>query len=70
VFQQLQGQINIQKGDDKFDYHFNNCLIYNLDKICVLNGEELQLIKENHTSKVVEPFGVGKTISNLQWYVY
>jgi hypothetical protein len=30
----------------------------------------LHLIREAHTSKVAEHFGVGKTISNLQRYVY
>ena len=33
--------------------------------ICVPKGEHLQLIREGHTSKVVGPFGVGKTMANL-----
>ena len=41
-----------------------------MDKICVLKGEQLQLIRESQTSKVARKFGVGKTIANLQRYVY
>jgi hypothetical protein len=70
VSQQLQGQIHIEEGDDKVDYHLQNGLLYKLDKLCVPKGEQIQLIRETHTSKVVGHFGVGKTIVNLQWYLY
>jgi hypothetical protein len=33
VFQQLQGQIHIEEGDNKADYHFQNGLLYNIDKL-------------------------------------
>jgi hypothetical protein len=39
VFQQLQGQIHIEEGDNKVDYHFQNGLLYNLDNIFVPKGE-------------------------------
>jgi hypothetical protein len=52
VSQQLQGQIHIEEGDNKDDYHFHNGLLYKLDKLCVPKGERLQLIREAHTSKV------------------
>ena len=35
--------------------------LYNVDKLCVLKVELLQLIRESHTSKVVGNFGVHKT---------
>jgi hypothetical protein len=35
-----------------------------------LKVNDFRLIKETHTSKIVGHFGVGKTISNLQSYVY
>jgi hypothetical protein len=41
VFQQLEGQINIEEGDKKDGYHFQNGLLYNLDKLCVNKGEPL-----------------------------
>jgi hypothetical protein len=39
VFQQLQGQIHIEKGDDKADYHFQNGLLCKIDKLYVPKGE-------------------------------
>jgi hypothetical protein len=65
VFQQLHGQICIEEGDDKANYHFHNGLLYKIDKLCVPKGERLQLIKVAHISKVGGHFGVGKTIANL-----
>jgi hypothetical protein len=70
VFRQLQGQIRIEKGDDKANYYFQNGLLYKLDKLCVPKGERLQFIREAHTSKVIGHFSVGKTVVNLQRYVY
>lgn len=52
------------------DYHLQDGLLYRLDKLCVPKGENLQLIREAHTSKVAGNFGVGKTVANLQRYVY
>jgi hypothetical protein len=41
VFQQLQGQIHVEEGDNKADYHLQNGLLYMLDKLCVPKGERL-----------------------------
>jgi hypothetical protein len=70
VFQQLHGQICIEDGEKKSNYHLQNGLLYKLDKLCVPKGEILQLIKEAHTSKVAGHFGVGNMIANLHRYVY
>jgi hypothetical protein len=70
VFQQLQVQIHTKEGDGKVDYHFLNGLLSKLDKLYVPKGELLQLIREAHTSMVARHFGVGKTVANLQRYVY
>ena len=51
-------------------WHVIYGLLYKLDKICVPKGERLQLIREDHISKVVRTFGVGKTISKFHRYVY
>jgi hypothetical protein len=61
---------DLKEGDDKDGYHFHNKLLYNLDKLYVPKGERLQLIKEAHAFKVAGHFGVGKTVANLQRYVY
>jgi hypothetical protein len=70
VFQQLQGQIHIEEGDNKVDYNLQNGLLYKLDKFCVPKGKRLQIIKEAHTSMAARHFGVGRIVANLQRYVY
>ena len=45
VFQQLQGKFHVEEGDNKVDYHLQDNLLYKLDKLYVLKGEILQLIK-------------------------
>ncbi len=62
--------IHLHNGDNMVDYHVLDESLYRLDKLCVPKGECLQLIREAHTSKVVGHFGVGKTMANLQRYVY
>ena len=57
-------------GNNTIDYHLQDGLLYRLDKLCVAKGERLQLIRKAHISKVVGHFGVGKTMANLQRYVY
>jgi hypothetical protein len=41
-----------------------------MGKLCVPKEERVQLIREAHTSKVFIHFSVGKTVANLQRYVY
>eukprot|EP01018_Ginkgo_biloba_P004262 Gb_29472 [translate_table: standard] len=41
------------------------------EKLCVPDGDyQISLLREAHTSKVTGHFGVGKTLANLQRYVY
>jgi len=70
VYQQLQIHIHVHDGENTIDYHLQDGLLYRMDKLCVPKGEQLQLIREAHTSKVAGHFGVGKTVANLQRYVY
>ena len=44
-------------GDKTIDYYIQYGLLYRLDKLCVLKGEKLQLIREAHTSKATGHFG-------------
>jgi hypothetical protein len=53
-----------------YNNHLHNGLLYKLDKLYVPKGEQLQLIKEAHTYKIVGHFGVKKRDGNLQRYVY
>jgi hypothetical protein len=63
-------EVHVEQGDSKVDYHLQNGLLYKLEKPYVPKGERLHIIREAHTSKVVGNFGVEKTFSNLQRYVY
>ena len=52
------------------DYHVHNKLLYHLRKLCVPQGERVNVIREAHTSLILGHFGVGKTIAQLQRYYY
>jgi hypothetical protein len=41
-----------------------------MGKLCVPKEEIVQLIREDHTSKVVSHFGIGMTMANSHRYVY
>ena len=56
MFQQLKGQICVEEGDKKVDYHIQNGFLYKLDKLYAPKGEILQLIIEADNSKVVGHF--------------
>jgi hypothetical protein len=43
VFQQLQGQIHIEEGDGKVDYHFQNGLLYKLTSSVFLKVNDCSL---------------------------
>jgi len=61
----LHSQIHVHNDENTVDYQFKDGLLYNMDKICVLKGENLELNREAHTSKVVGHFGVRNIISNI-----
>jgi hypothetical protein len=44
VFKKLHGQICVEEGDRKVDYHLHNGLLYKLDNLHVPKCERLQLI--------------------------
>lgn len=58
------------RHDEKTNYFVKDGLLYNFNVLCVLEGERVQLIREAHSSQIYEHFGVGKTMVNLQRYVY
>ena len=62
--------LHSNKPHEGEEYCVKEGLLYKLDKLCVLEGERLQLIREAHTSKIAGHFGVGKIVANLQRYVY
>eukprot|EP01018_Ginkgo_biloba_P007942 Gb_36846 [translate_table: standard] len=61
----------LHQGERKPDFHLQEGLLYKDDKLCIPQGEcRVALMREAHTSKVAGHFGVGKTLLNLQRYVY
>lgn len=55
---------------EEFDYHVHNNLLYHLGKLCVPQGERVNVIREAHTSLIVGHFGVGKIVAQIQMYFY
>jgi len=61
----------LKTREQKLDFYLQEGLLYKDDKLCVPNKDcQVFLLREAHTSKVVGYFGVGKTLANLQRYVY
>ena len=53
---------------EELDYHVHDKLLYHLGKLCIPQGERVNIIREAHSSLIVGHFGVGKTMANLQRY--
>ena len=47
------------------DYHAPRKLLNHLGKLCVPQGERINVINECHTSLIASHFGVGKTIAQI-----
>jgi hypothetical protein len=55
---------------EELDYHVHDKFLYHLGKLCIPQGERVNIIREAHSSLIVGHFGVGKTVANLQRYLY
>jgi hypothetical protein len=55
---------------EELDYHVHNNLLYHLGKLCIPQGERINIIREAHSSLIAGHFGVSKTVANLQRYCY
>jgi hypothetical protein len=55
---------------EELDYHVHNNLLYHLGKLCIPQGERINIIREAHSSLIASHFGVGNTMANLQRYCY
>ena len=62
----------LTKGNhvEELDYHVHNKLLYHLDKLCVPQGERINVIREAHTSFIVDHFGVGEIIAQIHRHFY
>jgi hypothetical protein len=54
----------------ELDYRLHNNLLYHLGKLCIPQGERINIIREAHSSLIAGHFGVGKTVANLQRFCY
>jgi hypothetical protein len=55
---------------EELDYHVHDKLLYHLGKLCIQQGERVNIIKETHSPLIAGHFGVGKMVANLQRYCY
>jgi hypothetical protein len=55
---------------EELDYHVHDKLLYHLRKLCIPQGERVNIIREAHSSLIAGHFGVGKMVANLQRYCY
>jgi hypothetical protein len=55
---------------EELDYHVHDNLLYHLGKLCIPQGERINIIREAHSSLIAGHFGVGKIVANLQRYCY
>jgi hypothetical protein len=55
---------------EELDYHVHDNIFHHLGKLCIPQGERVNLIREAHSSLIVGHFGVGKTMANLQRYFH
>ena len=54
----------------ELDYHVHDKILYHLRKLCIPQGERVDIITEAHSSLVTGHLGVGKKVENLQRYWY
>ena len=55
---------------EELDYHLPDNFLNNLGKLCIPQGEIVNIIREVHTSLIVGHFGVSKMVAHLQKYCY
>jgi hypothetical protein len=55
---------------EDLDYHVHEKILYNLGKLCIPQGERVNIIREVHSSLITGHFGVGKMMDNLQRHCY
>ena len=54
----------------ELDYHVHDKFLYHLGKLCIPQGEGVNIIRKAHSSLIAGYFGVGKTLENLQRYFH
>ena len=50
---------------EELNYHVHDNMLYHMGKLCIPQGERVNIIREVHTSLISTHFGVGKTVAQL-----
>jgi hypothetical protein len=69
-FKEVYETLCHSKHVEELDYHVHDNILYHLGKLCIPQGERINIIREAHSSLIAGHFGVGKTVSNLQRYYH
>ena len=64
-FQDVYATLSQGNQVEELNYHTHDNLLYHLGKLCIPQGERVNIIREAHTSLIVGHFGVGKTVAQL-----
>ena len=64
-FQYVYASLSQGNQVEELDYHVHNNLLYHLGKLCIPQGERVNVIREAHTSLIAGNFGVNKIVAYL-----
>ena len=64
-FQDVYAKLSQGNQVEELDYHVHNNLLYHLGKLCIPQGERMNVTREAHTSLIVGNFSVRKIVGHL-----
>ena len=64
-FEDVYGNLIQGNQIEELDYHVHNNLLYHFGKLCIPQGERVNVIREAQTSLIVGNFGVRKTVAHI-----
>ena len=64
-FQDVCASLSQGNQVEELDYHLHDNLLYHLGKLCIPQGERVNIIREVHTSLITGHFGVSKMVVHL-----
>jgi len=64
-FQDVYATLSQGNQVEELDYHMHDNLLYHLGKLCIPQGERVNIIREAHTSLIAGNFDVSKMVAHL-----
>ena len=55
---------------EELDYHWHDNLLYHFGKLFILQGERVNIIREENNSRIASHFDVSNMVAHLQRYCY